>query len=92
MTKHHYLLIFVAALIFAWWFRYDVYCSSERNCIAYDRFLGEWIFPREIAVNTSREKIVKNLIVETQSSMDYKRALLYGWSYEEIINELRSKK
>lgn len=89
MKKHDYLIIAVLIAMFAWWTRYDVYCTERPACVAYDRFMGEWINPALLARNTANENVVKALIVSTNSKMDYKKALLHGWSYQEIIDELR---
>ena len=57
MTKHHYILIFIAALILAWWFRYDTHCGGNYSiaCVAYDRFTGEWIVPSEKVIEKADE-------------------------------------
>lgn len=51
MTKAQKIALGIAAaLVLAWWFRYDTHCSGSGAsygvaCVAYDRFTGNWIFP-----------------------------------------------
>lgn len=84
-------MFIVAIAILAWCFRYDTHCNAPNTCIAYDRLTGDWVFPKALASNTANEKLVKQLIAEKNKNFDYKKALLHGYSYEEIVSELRGK-
>lgn len=43
----------ILAVLLAWWFRYDTHCTSENrlNCVAYDRWTGNWLNPTYLAFN-----------------------------------------
>jgi len=91
LNKYTFMLALFLFALLSWWFRYDTYCNTERHCIAYDRYTGQWIFPHKIALDQSNERIVQQLIAYSKSKMDYKKALTYGYSYQEIIDGLREK-
>lgn len=91
MTKVYIVFGVFVLICLAWWFRYDTHCYTASSCVSYDRLKGEWIYPKEIAYNTKQEKIVKNLMIEKNRKIDYKKALLAGYTYQDIIDDLREK-
>lgn len=87
------VLAVIAAFSLAWWFRYDTHCPDYATCVAYDRFTGKWIKPTKLSIAQSNIDLInKAKAIYYRESFDTDRALIEGYSVEEIINHLKTGK
>lgn len=63
---HKYVIYSIAALLAAWWFRYDTHCT-QYTCTSFDRLTGAWINPLVASKQSSADS--QNIVINNESEV-----------------------